>query len=302
MATILVIDNTPLTVLTSCHYLEKQGHTVKIASSTRLGLMLAKQLKPDVILLDMLMPDVDAQQVLRELNEGYNPSHPSAPIIVISNSDKPEDLAQCLDLGAADYLSKPVDMTVLAAKVRAALKTKYSLDILARTNQHLSLLASIDPLTQMYNRRRLFELSVRELAKAQRFGRSLSVIMLDMDHFKEFNDTYGHATGDEVLQLMAQVLLRCTRATDIAGRLGGEEFAICCPETTLTGGVRLAERIREQLHSECLLIKGIKTPVTASIGVASLTDIDKTFDGILNRADTMMYQAKQSGRNQVLSA
>lgn len=302
MATILVIDDTPLAVIATCRYLEKEGHKIEFISCGERGLKRARELQPDLILLDLLMPNVDGLQVLEELNLGATPTRPKAPVIVVSGSDNPTDIVRCLDLGALDFVTKPVDMRVLGAKVRVALRVKYAQEVVARSNQHLSLLASVDPLTQMYNRRRLFELSVRELAKAQRFDRDLSVIMLDMDHFKDFNDNFGHATGDQVLQVMARVILRCTRDTDIAGRIGGEEFAICCPETSLEGAALLAERIRAMLAQERLDIDEQCHSVTASFGVSSLCDLDKTFDALLNRADRMMYQAKNSGRNQVLSA
>ena len=302
MATILMIDDTPLAVLGCRRFLQEQGYSVEMACSGRMGLSMAQNLRPDVILLDLTMPDISGLEVLETLLRGENPHHPIAPVIVVSASDNTSDIVDSLDLGAMDFISKPVDLQVLSARIRTALRIKNSQEVLARTNQPLSLLASIDPLTQMYNRRRLFELSVRELAKAQRFSRELAVIMLDMDHFKSFNDRHGHATGDAILQFMGRILLGATRDTDIAGRIGGEEFAICCPETSLQGAVCLAERIRSELLSKPFKDGGVTIPVTASLGVSALSGEDKTFDTILDRADKMMYQAKHAGRNKVLSA
>lgn len=302
MATILMIDDTPLVVLGCRRFLQEQGYRVEMAVCGRLGLSMAQNLQPDLILLDLSMPDISGLDVLESLLRGENPHQPVVPVIVVSASDDADDIVQSLDLGAMVYISKPVDLQVLSARIRTVLRIKNSQEVLARTNQHLSLLASIDPLTQMYNRRRLFELSVRELAKAQRFSRDLAVIMLDMDHFKSFNDQHGHAMGDAILQFMGRILLATTRDTDIAGRIGGEEFAICCPETSLQGAVCLAERIRTELLLEPFQGHGVTIPVTASLGVSALSGEDKTFDSILDRADRMMYQAKHAGRNQVLSA
>lgn len=257
---------------------------------------------PDVILLDMMMPDLDGMAVLSELLTDSDPSLARTPIIMVSGSDEDEDIVQALDMGAQDYVTKPVRLSVLTARLRSALRVKYSQEALERANEHLLALSSIDPLTQTFNRRRFFELSVREMAKAQRFGRYLSMLMVDADHFKTLNDRFGHAFGDKALRMVAGVLRENCRETDIIARMGGEEFAVCCPETDLVGGTQLAERIREGVENYQFSLGERMVQVTVSVGVASLCEIDRDIDALLERSDRLMYQAKEGGRNKVVGA
>ncbi|MEW5868802.1 MAG: GAF domain-containing protein [Chloroflexota bacterium] len=163
----------------------------------------------------------------------------------------------------------------------------------------LQQLAIIDPLTDIYNRRHLFELGQREFHRARRFKRSLSVIMLDIDHFKLVNDAYGHAAGDLVLQALARILKNNTREIDIIGRYGGEEFTIVLPETNLELARKTAERLRSLVAEEFQAIYKDLMKVTVSIGVAEMTDHIHSFPTLVGRADAALYDAKHSGRNRV---
>jgi diguanylate cyclase (GGDEF)-like protein len=166
---------------------------------------------------------------------------------------------------------------------------------LMRANERLAELATHDELTGLYNRRGLFELAQREFARARRTGRGLALVMADLDHFKEVNDRYGHLAGDEVLKRCAAVHAKLARASDLCGRLGGEEFLLLAPETDLEGAIALAERVRHSLRE--MDEGGIR--VTASFGVTVLRDSDRSLDDMLRRADDALYRAKAGGRDRV---
>ena len=165
--------------------------------------------------------------------------------------------------------------------------------------EKLIMMATTDPLTGLNNRRSFTELADRERLKALRFKHPYTVMMLDIDHFKSINDTYGHHIGDEVLKMVADILKNILRDIDILGRLGGEEFAIVLPETPLKEAVVAAERIRMAIEAFTLNTEQGDIQVTISIGVATMTDAHEENETLLNRADALLYQAKENGRNRV---
>ena len=167
--------------------------------------------------------------------------------------------------------------------------------------QELRAMATLDPLTGISNRRHFAEMATREIKTAQRHGRELSVAMLDLDHFKVVNDTYGHAGGDAVLRLAVEVIAGELRSADILGRIGGEEFALLLPETGLATAVGIVERIREKIAEQTFTWDGEDITVTASIGVAIYAPEEPTIDSALARADKGLYTAKENGRNRVVA-
>jgi diguanylate cyclase (GGDEF)-like protein len=162
-------------------------------------------------------------------------------------------------------------------------------------------LAVTDSLTGLNNRRYFFELGQSEVERARRYHRHLSAILLDIDHFKHVNDTYGHLGGDIALQAVAQCCRKATRKSDLIGRYGGEEFAILLPETDLEDATRVAERLRQIIEEKYIVYKDGQISLTASLGVAYLDGRGDTLDNLLDRSDQNMYEAKQAGRNQVYS-
>ena len=163
----------------------------------------------------------------------------------------------------------------------------------------LETLAAVDWLTGLYNRRHFESLALAELARSQRYVRPLSVMMMDLDHFKDINDRYGHATGDRVLQAVATVCLATKRDADVVARIGGEEFALLLPETTDAAATQFAERLRQQIRDCAPGVEGQKLPVTVSIGIAGATIKTSGLQPLLNAADQALYEAKRSGRNRV---
>ncbi len=172
-----------------------------------------------------------------------------------------------------------------------------------QADQHasdLETLAAVDWLTGLYNRRHFETLAQAELARSQRYMRPLTLMMLDIDHFKDVNDTYGHATGDRVLQALATVCLATKRDADVAARLGGEEFALLLPETTAGAAMQFAERLRQQIRDCAPVVNGEKLPITVSIGIAGSSLTTSGVQPLLSHADQALYEAKRSGRNRVV--
>lgn len=194
---------------------------------------------------------------------------------------------------------REIELMRSKAEVEAALEENQRLSrTLAEKVKELEVLAVTDPLTKLYNRTKLEEQIGREIERATRYGAAFGVILMDIDHFKQVNDRYGHQTGDRVLAEVARVLKVCSRATDMVGRWGGEEFLVLCPETDLAGLTAKAERFRQALEEYEFPGVGHKT---SSFGIAAWRAGDAAQD-LLSRADAALYRAKESGRNRVVQA
>ena len=171
-----------------------------------------------------------------------------------------------------------------------------------RLQSHLENMANTDSLTGLANRQSFLHHAEKEFSRARRFARPLSVVMIDVDHFKSINDRYGHAVGDTVLRRVSSICQCSLRGSDLLGRIGGEEFVLLLPDTPPASAIYVAERMREQLAKTPIDVDGLIITTTASFGVASITDADINFNSILERADVAMYHAKSDGRNKVKSA
>ncbi len=226
------------------------------------------------------------------------------PILLVVEVDDEQRLMRALDLGVNDYLVRPLDRNEMLARVRTQIRRKRFADTLRNNVQQSIEMAITDGLTGLHNRRYLeshIDLLVNEAADR---NKPLSLITLDIDHFKRINDTYGHDAGDEVLREFAVRLRRCVRGIDIACRYGGEEFVIAMPDTDRAVGAMVAERIRDRIASEPFSIhKGQKQiAVTASVGMALHLRGERSPDTLLKRADEALYEAKRNGRNRVVEA
>ncbi len=292
---ILVVDDAPVNVKILTAAL-RQDYIIKVAVNGSDALASAKsEPHPDLILLDVMMPEMDGYEVLRLLKE--NPATSRIPVIFVTAKASAIDEEAGLNLGAIDYITKPISIPITRARVRNHVALKLQADLL----EELSL---IDPLTQIPNRRRMDENLESEWKKALRGGKPLSILMIDIDYFKGYNDHYGHGAGDECLCHVAEVLSDgVSRSGDMVARYGGEEFAVILPETDLQSALLIAERLRQ-------LVLGLNLPhaasrpgtrVTVSIGCATMdtaTSITRAAD-LLQKADSMLYQAKKLGRNRV---
>lgn len=297
MNRVLVVDDVQDNIALLTFDLEDDGFEVIEAYSGQECLDLARdEYKPDIILLDIHMPGISGIETLKKLKS--QASTCDIPVIMVSANNSDANIIEAIDIGAHDFVSKPIEYPVLAARMRSALRLSTALADLERANEELNKLATKDPLTESYNRRYFFTLSQRETTKAERHIRDLSVLMIDIDHFKAINDTYGHASGDLALVKLAENCREMCRESDIFGRIGGEEFAMCCPDTNLEGAHIMAERIRHCI-SELEIEHGErKIKFTLSIGVTQLK-IGESFDDTLHRADEYLYLAKNNGRNRV---
>jgi two-component system, cell cycle response regulator len=252
------------------------------------GLLAARELLPDLILLDIDMPDPDGFAVCANLKA--DPSTMQIPIIFLSGATSSDEKIRGLDLGATDYITKPFDPAELRARVRASLRTKSLVDLLAQK-------AMIDGLTGLWNRLYLDARLSSELSASRRNGQPLSCIMADIDHFKVINDTYGHSFGDEVLRTIAAAFTKTCRAEDIVCRYGGEEIAILLPATSVKEAAELAERLRAAIQFLPLVCHDVPVHVTCSLGVANLGE--NVPPSVIELADQALYHAKHTGRNRV---
>ncbi len=292
MMKLLIIDDNVDALEVAKARLAKENLDILCAEGGVAGLEMARQERPDLILLDLEMPDMSGFEVCRALKADLDLC--MTPVLFLSGSTTPEDKVRGLDLGAVDYVAKPFDTFELRARVRAALRTKHLQDLLI---EH----AHIDPLTGLPNRRALMERLRSEWSRIERHGGRLSFIMADIDHFKEINDTYGHHIGDQLLQEVAGAISRQCRDLDLPTRYGGEEFGIVVPNETTDGAECLAERCRQEIEKAFITVKGERIGATASFGVADATDLPST-ETLMKRADEALYAAKKSGRNQVRSS
>lgn len=295
MQSILVIDDSPEVHTLLDERLSEEGWQLYHALDGTEGLRLAKTLRPDLILLDMFLAHESGLDVCKALQAEPVTAH--VPVLFISSSAEVEDKVRAFDLGAVDYLVKPFAFEELLARLRSALRTKRYQDMLAER-------AHIDALTGMWNRAHFDARLQAEVAGARRYGRRLSLLMLDLDHFKNVNDRFGHPFGDHVLQGVGDRLLRASRGSDVPCRYGGEEFGIILTDTSGDSALLVAERLREGIASLEFHAKGKRVPVTVSIGVASPDYLEQganvTSERLVAEADAALYAAKRAGRNCVV--
>lgn len=286
-AVILVVDDSPTNVQTLALLL-KNDYVIKVATDGVRALELAGQDSiPDLILLDVQMPDIDGYDVLRLLRE--NSDTAEIPIIFITGKDRVEDEEYGLELGAVDYITKPIRPSIVKARVKTHIMLKQQHD-------QLLAMATRDQLTGLYNRHYLADTLSKKVSHCKRHNEALSVIMVDIDHFKNVNDTFGHLMGDLILKAVAKVLGESARKEDIAARFGGEEFVLVLDNCTAEDAMIKAEKLRKAIQS--LMTQGIET--TASFGVAQLTENIQRYEDLLKNADTALYIAKEEGRNCVV--
>jgi diguanylate cyclase (GGDEF)-like protein len=289
---VLVADDDPINRQVLAELL-KPEYTVLLAKNGEQALERATRHAPDLVLLDVMMPDMDGFEVLRRLRA--HPATAQMAVIFISGLDRPEDEANGLKAGAADYIAKPINATVVMARVALHLQ-------FVRQRRMLERLAHIDGLTELANRRRFDELYALEWERAQGNGRPLSLALLDVDAFKQYNDHYGHPAGDRALRAVARAARASLRGpADLAARYGGEELVLLLPDTD-------AAQARETVGGLCAAIASLElahaaSPVapmlTVSVGGATLSGMESAA-ALFETADNYLYLAKQQGRNQVV--
>jgi diguanylate cyclase (GGDEF)-like protein len=293
---ILAIDDAPTNLLTLGEVLGDE-FALQIATSGAEGLALAGQSAPDLILLDVMMPEMDGFETCRRLKA--DPLTRDIPVIFVTALNSPEDETLGLEAGAVDFISKPLHSAVVRARVRTHITLKRQAD-------RLRSMSFIDGLTGIANRRQFDEALLREWRACLRTGTSLALAMIDIDHFKQFNDTYGHPAGDACLRAIAGILDGAmNRSHDLIARYGGEEFVCLLPDINLTGAQVKAEQLRQAVQSLSIVHKTSSTApvVTISLGLALFVPTDKlTPEQLVAAADAQLYTAKHAGRNRVCCA
>lgn len=294
-AKILLIDDDPHMIAFLSLLLDDLGQ-LSTASSGEHGLALARSDHPDLILLDVQMDAMDGFEVCRRLKA--DKATAEIPVLFVTAGDDEEREVEALMLGAADFIAKPLRPAI----VRARVATQLSLRLHIRRMQEL---ADIDGLTQLHNRRYFDRILEVEIARHRRQGHFLGVAMIDVDHFKKFNDTLGHLCGDDCLREIGKLLAACTRRpAEIAARYGGEEFVIIIPDCTPDDAKKYGERL-------CALVLDLALPhassphgvVTISVGVVAIEpDAGTTTRTLLTLADQALYAAKSAGRNRSIVA
>lgn len=310
---IMVVDDDRSTLLVLEHLLTELGHNVSSAQDGRSALALAVSVRPQIIISDWIMPGLDGISLcraLRQTEEGQQ-----VYFIVLSALEQDDQLIQAFEAGVDDYLTKPFTPRVLAARLRAGSRVirlqeaahrdnenmrKFAAE-LAVANRRLQQAALTDPLTGLPNRRYGLERLEQEWAACSRTNRPLLCMMVDVDRFKQINDTYGHDSGDLVLRYLAAVLRREARTEDVICRLGGEEFLVISPDTALAAGMSLGERLRAAVAKARPSNGSLTHSVTVSIGIAQREAGMTGLDELMKAADNALYEAKRTGRNRVLA-
>jgi len=291
--TLLLIDDDPNAHELTDYYLASVVSNTLHALTGSEGLRIAKESLPDVILLDIEMPGMDGFQVCRQLKEME--ATRDIPVLFLTRDKQSGHIAKALDYGGSDYVTKPFVPVELQARVRSALRLKRAIDVLREQ-------AMFDPLTNLANRRAFDAGLLASIADHTRNGHNLGLLMLDLDHFKAVNDTYGHGVGDEVLTQVGTAIRRVCRPYDVAARYGGEEFGLILnqmePEEARDIGQRLLEAIRQLAIS----INGGRLRITASAGLACTAALCTKIDArqFLAQADAALYEAKRHGRNRMV--
>ena len=290
---VMVVDDSPINIQMLSQMLDEL-YEVSFATSGTEALEIASRQLPDIILLDVIMPDMNGYEVCRRLKA--DPLLREIPVIFITALTEQQDEISGLQVGAVDYITKPFHPDIVILRLKNQLELKMYRDTHAR-------LALIDGLTGIANRRSFDKQLQREWLLAQRYQRNISLVMIDIDYFKQYNDTRGHQEGDNCLKQIVESILKSLRGSDLAARYGGEEFACILPETDKIGALFTAEKIRKRVE-ELELPHGnsaISPNVTISLGVATLSPDDRQqADILIEMADQMLYQAKESGRNRVI--
>ncbi|MES9939233.1 MAG: diguanylate cyclase [Candidatus Thiodiazotropha sp. 6PLUC2] len=291
-ATVLIVDDEPQNLHLLVDALRME-HELIVATSGREAIeRVDLHNPPDLILLDVVMPEMDGWDVCRKLKA--NPMTEGIPIIFVTSRDEVVDEAKGLAAGAVDYITKPFSPEIVRARVRTHLTLKSQADTLAS-------LSNIDDLTGMPNRRHFNRCLEEEWRRATRTSSPVTLVMMDVDHFKQYNDNYGHGAGDECLRRVAQALGTVIhRTADMVARYGGEEFAAILPATDEAHGMQIAERFRQAVNALGLEHGYSSTNefITISVGVATcVPQLHEEPHNLLQASDRMLYEAKGRGRN-----
>jgi two-component system chemotaxis response regulator CheY len=302
---ILIVEDEKISRMILLRALEKQGYEVLVAEDGQEGWEIFQKEKEDIYLaiLDWMMPKMDGLELCHHIKKSQV-SHYVYVMFLTGKSDV-KDIVEGLDRGADDYLTKPFDNRELLSRIKVGLKIVELEKALKEANRKLHVLATTDGLTGILNRRALLERLWDELSRAGREKKPLCLIMLDIDHFKNVNDTYGHDAGDKVLIEVVNRIKSELRPYDMMGRYGGEEFLLGIPKTDLKTGKIIAERFRTCICERPFEINDKRLKVSISLGISNTVpsmdcDTNNLLETMIKSADDALYKAKETGRNKVV--
>jgi len=301
MRRIAIIDDVLPNALLLKGYVKRLGDVEALTfTDPKDALLRCNETVPDLVLLDYHMPVMSGAEFLEAFRKSEHCK--DIPVIMITGEENKDVLYNALFTGANDFLQKPVDSIELMARARNLLELRARQVELAKANEHLHYLATTDSLTGLKNRRHFLECLDLEVERSKRYSSPCSVAMIDVDRFKVINDSYGHDVGDQVLRELSKILLDELRTVDLAGRLGGEEFAVQFPETSKHSAIGVCERIMSRMRSAKVLVGQQEVCFTTSIGLSEVLPPQDSTDAVLKRADKALYRAKERGRDRCEAA
>ena len=258
----------------------------------------------DVVITDIMMPNLDGLELTKIVKEKYN-----SDVIIMTGFVKDYSYENIIEIGASDFIQKPVSMNELVIRVKRVLRERALLaertqaeEALRKSEKRYQELSITDGLTKLYNSRHFYNQLESEIERTNRYNHSLTLLILDIDDFKQYNDSFGHLEGDKILTRLAEFIFKSIRCTDSAYRYGGDEFAVILPETKKEQGFIVAERIRTYLQNEEFSpITGEKIHISVSTGIAQFITHESLKD-FIRRADESMYKAKNMGKNRIILA
>lgn len=295
---VLVVDDSPVYRKLVEQVLSAEPYALRFACNGAEAMSLFLEHSPCIVITDWMMPDFSGPELCQRIRE-HN-ARPYTYIILMTSNTEKENLVKGLGAGADDYLTKPFDPSEMLARMGVARRIiQLNRELDAKTRK-LEEAARTDPLTGLPNRRAIEEWATKQLRGAARHGFSLWVVVGDVDNFKTVNDSFGHDAGDMVLKTFAEILKKNTRASDIAGRLGGDEFLMVLTHVEGDDIETVVNRLREQFAALCFPFQGKSISATASFGIAGFQGNDiQEFASLVRKADQMLYEAKRAGRNLV---
>ena len=283
-ATVLVVDDMSSNAQIIEAVLE-DDYNILLAQSGQEALdLLQTDVNIDLVLLDIIMPGMDGYTVCEKIKA--NPLTEHIPVIFLTSEKSEESEEKGFSVGGVDYITKPIRPAILSMRVKTHITLK-------QVQESLREMALHDQLTSLYNRHYLENMGKKVFAHANRHKHDLGIVMLDIDHFKRVNDTYGHDVGDIVLKELANLLLKDLREEDIIARVGGEEFILVLNNSNLENSLKKVENLRLKIES----LNPNNLSITASFGITQLDDSTETFDALIKEADLALYESKNNGRN-----
>ena len=295
---VLIAEDDPIFRRVLENWLSSWGYQVTaVEDGTMAWEALLQKEAPKLLILDWMMPGMDGPELCHKVRD--RKQVPYSYILLVTSKDEKQDLIHGLNAGADDYITKPFDLNELKARLRVGTRILFLQDELIRAKEQLEFQATHDPLTGLWNRGAILDLLHRELDRAARSEQSMALFMLDIDHFKQINDSHGHLVGDQVLREVAKRLTSCVRSYDWAGRYGGEEFLVVGANCSGDALKSYAERLRLGLAETPVVTDAGGVLVTASVGAAHTKSCQCNADCLLHAADAALYRAKENGRNRV---